>query len=316
MLKKITLIAVFASVILGCSKSESSPTETDNDFPTSPLETGFVPPETIQENWKEHVQIVRRITYDDSIAIYYDDDMPRSINWIAPFTKKVWSYIVSHYGDMHGNSKDRLLYGIFHKNKYGGGHPFFYDNSDHGYRNGIDIGASGDNAWEKAEGWNIDIICHELIHLIEFVSHGKSGSPSRKWWGDSKIAEIINYDIYLGLGMDAEAQRIYLNDVNKAEDFPSKNTYWLKNWFFPIYINHGKTAVLTRYFKLLADYFPQNAKGQYARDLTFGEFVHFWSGAAKANLKNQAVIAFGWNDQWEREWKEAQAMYPEFDYSY
>ncbi|MNI99852.1 hypothetical protein D3C73_1590420 [compost metagenome] len=50
--------------------------------------------------------------------------------------------------------------------------------------------------------------------------------------------------------------------------------------------------------------------------MTFGEFVHFWSAAAKANLKNQAILAFGWNAQWEREWKEAQVMYPNFDYAY
>ncbi|WP_288811649.1 MULTISPECIES: hypothetical protein [unclassified Sphingobacterium] len=316
MWKNIILGLFVSSIGLSCSKNETQPEVPDEVKEPRPVNTGFIPPETIQENWKEHVQLIKRVNYNDSVAIYYDDDMPRSVTWIAPFTQKVWSYIVKNYGDMHGNSKDRLLYGIFHKNKYGGGHPFFYDNADHGYRNGIDIGASGNDAWEKAEGWNIDIICHELIHLIEFVSHNKSGSPSRKWWGDSKIAEIINYDIYMGLGMEAEAQRIYQNDINKSENFPSQNTLWLKNWFFPIYNNHGKTAALTGYFKLLADHFPQNAKGQYARDMTFGEFVHFWSAAAKANLKNQAILAFGWNAQWEREWKEAQVMYPNFDYAY
>ena len=315
MIRKILLTCLIASSTLSCSKRDTKPVEKKDEEINPPKDT-FVPPETIQENWKEHNQIVKRVMYDNSIAIYYDDDMPRSVNWIGPFTKKVWSYIVKNYGSMHGKAKDSLLYGIFHKDKYSGGHPFFYDNSDHGYRNGIDIGASGNSAWEKPEGWNIDIICHELIHLIEFVSHGKSGSPSRIWWGDSKVAEIINYDIYLGLGMEADAKRIYENDINKSEDFPNKNTFWLKNWFFPIYNNYGKTALLTRYFKLLSDHFPQNAKGQYVRDLTFGEFIHFWSAAAKVNLKNQAIVAFGWNDIWQQEWKEAQAMYPNFEYNY
>lgn len=281
---------------------------------TSSQHKSIVPPETIQEFWLEHRQLIDRVYYDDALAIYYDKDMPRRIKWIAPFTKNVWSYVLKTYGDLHGKSPDKHLYAIFHKDKYGGGHPFFYDNEEHGFRNGIDIGSSGQDAWEKPEGWNIDIICHEIIHLIEFVSHGKSGSPSRKWWSDSKIAEIINYDIYLNLGMHEDAARIYTNDLKKIDDFPAKGTSWMKNWFGPIYFNYGKTAVLTRYFKLLADHFEQDSNGKYLRDLTFGEFIHFWSCAAKADLKSQAILAFGWNDQWEKEWQLARRHFPHIGY--
>ncbi|MBE8719360.1 hypothetical protein [Sphingobacterium pedocola] len=310
---KIWIALLVLAATLSCSKNAVS--QDDKKIEEEKPEKN-IPPETIQEFWLEHRQLVSRVYYDDSVAIYYDNEMPRNISWIAPFTKKVWSYVVQTYGDLHGNAKDRRLYGIFHKNKYGGGHPFFYDNPDHGYISGIDIGSSGEDAWVNKEGWNIDIIAHEIIHHIEFVSHGKSGSPSRKWWGDSKIAEIINYDIYMNIGMPEEAARIYNNDINKTDDFPSERTAWLKNWFWPIYTNYGKTEVLQRYFKLLSDRFPQNSSGTYTRDMSFGEFIHFWSGAAKVNLKNQAVIAFGWNDNWEREWKQAQSQFPNIGYTY
>lgn len=304
---------VLLFIVSSCDKSKSIVGDQDRtEKEEEPVKA--LPPETIEEFWLEHKAVVSRVSYDDSVAVYYDGDMPRNITWIAPFTKKIWSYVNNQYGDLMGNSKDRRLYAIFHKNKYGGGHPFFYDNASHGYRSGIDIGAMGDDAWQKPEGWNIDIICHEIIHHIEFVSHGVSGSPSRKWWHDSKIAEIINYDIYQNIGMKEDAERILNNDMGKTDNFPVDGTAWMKNWFWPIYSNHGKTGVLTRYFQLLADHFPQNSKKQYTRDLTFGEFIHFWSAAAKTNLKNQASIAFGWNDEWEGEFKEAQRLFPDIGY--
>lgn len=304
---------VLVMVLGGCDKGKTIVHESEKEKEEVKLEEN-TPPETIEEFWLEHQALVSRVSYDDSVAIYYDRDMPRGIVWIEPFTKKIWSYVNKQYGDLLGNSKDRRLYAIFHKNKYGGGHPFFYDDPSHGYRSGIDIGAMGDDAWEKAEGWNIDIICHEIIHHIEFVSHGISGSPSRKWWHDSKIAEIINYDIYQHIGMEADAERILANDMRKTDDFPVQGTAWMKDWFWPIYTKYGKTAVLTRYFELLANHFPKNSKKQYTRDMTFGEFIHFWSGAAQVNLKNQAVIAFSWNDEWERELKEAQRQFPGIEY--
>ncbi|CAF1324576.1 unnamed protein product, partial [Rotaria sordida] len=46
---------------------------------------------------------------------------------------------------------------------------------------------------------------------------------------------------------------------------------------------------------LLAQYFQKHpGTNRYARSMNWGEFIHFSSGAAGKNMKNQATIAFGW----------------------
>ena len=59
--------------------------------------------------------------------------------------------------------------------------------------------------------------------------------------------------------------------------------------------------------------FPKNGK-TYARDMNWGEFVHFWSGAAGADLRNQATIAFGWPSDWEQQFQQAKKDFPNLHY--
>ena len=70
---------------------------------------------------------------------------------------------------------------------------------------------------------------------------------------------------------------------------------------------------MVRYFRLLAENFPKNG-GRYAKDLNFGEFVHFSSGAAKVNLRALATTAFGWPREREAEFKQAQSDFPNVKY--
>jgi len=53
---------------------------------------------------------------------------------------------------------------------------------------------------------------------------------------------------------------------------------------------------------------------EYARDMNFGEFVHFWSGAAQVNLQPLAENAFGWTDQYQKEFTKAQNDFPSIKY--
>ncbi|WPB80896.1 carbohydrate-binding protein [Archangium violaceum] len=55
--------------------------------------------------------------------------------------------------------------------------------------------------------------------------------------------------------------------VNGTDSFPRANTHWFRDWFYPLYKNHGGAQVLNRYFVLLAQYLPKNG-GDYARNLT------------------------------------------------
>ena len=58
---------------------------------------------------------------------------------------------------------------------------------------------------------------------------------------------------------------------------------------------------MARFFRLLAQHFPRDADGTYTRRMNWGEYIHFTSGAAAADLRSQAARAFGW----PREWTEA-----------
>ena len=101
------------------------------------------------------------------------------------------------------------------------------------------------------------------------------------------------------------------------DDFPRPRTRWFRNWFYPIYVKYGKGRFLTRFFKLLSENFPQKpyiASPTYARRMNLGEFVHFWSGAAKTNLKKTASDAFGWTSQTNAEFEKARVNFPKVTY--
>lgn len=263
------------------------------------------PSETWQEHWLEHVQLLKRVNYSDDAAIYYDDDMVKTnVTWIYKFTADVWAYTKKTYGP-YGN--DPRLFAVFHQGKYGGGHPSTYFDAGHDYHNVIDIGGSN---WIKAEGWNIDVIVHEISHIVEGSTNAVASSPAFGIWGDSKWAEIFIYDVYKGLGMEKEAQIAYNNVINGSDKFPKEGTAWFKNWFYPIYRDYGQTQVLVNFFKVMAMYYPKNGY-RYAKDMNFGEFVWFWSGAAKTDLKQLATNAFGWPAEYEAQYNAAKAAYPD-----
>ena len=72
---------------------------------------------------------------------------------------------------------------------------------------------------------------------------------------------------------------------------------------------------MAKYFQLLADRFPRKDNcTEYDRDLNFGEFVHFMSGAAGTNLKDQATRAFGWPAERQVEFDKAQKDFPNIGY--
>lgn len=265
-------------------------------------------PTSWQEHWFEHVQVVTRQTYSDDVAVYFDPDMdPAQADWLDERTTQIWQYTKQTYGSF---SNPRLA-AIFHEGKYGGGHPANVFDSSHDYRNVIDIGSSN---WNPDDNWQRDVIVHEIGHIVEFASAGVHRSPAFPLWGDSKWCEIYGYDVYVRLGMTADADRVYNDDINTVDDFPRPGTYWFRDWFYPIWRDYGQTVPLTRFFELLAEHFHQY-NGEYARDLNWGEFVHFWSGAAGVNLKPLATTAFGWPDEWEQQFVQAQRDFPGVTYA-
>ncbi|OWA55702.1 hypothetical protein BV898_20090, partial [Hypsibius exemplaris] len=89
----------------------------------------------------------------------------------------------------------------------------------------------------------------------------------------------------------------------------------------PIYQAHGQARVLKNFLTLLARHFPTDNHGvywlRYSRQMAnYGEFVHFWSGAAGVALKARFQAAFGWTAAWESEYRQAQRDFPRIKYSH
>ncbi|MBB6270137.1 hypothetical protein HDF26_000564 [Pedobacter cryoconitis] len=279
-------------------------------------------PNTWQEHWFEHNQLLNRVFSDTSVAVYYDNDVDRTITWPNTFLAQVWNYTKKTYGAFGNESR---LYVILHTAKYSGGHPSTYMDGSHDYRNVIDCGSASTQAWKSGTGNDLDLTTHEVGHIVEGASKGVHGSPAFDIWHDSKWMEIYIYDVYLGLGRTADAQRWY-NLVSAGSDsYPRAQTHWFKDWWYPLYNQYGKTAVLNKYFTLLAANFPKhvvsNGAGnisEYSRKLNFGEFVHFWSGAAGADLKQLALTAFGNKDEQGNDWtvqlQQAKSTFPNVVY--
>jgi len=156
-------------------------------------------------------------------------------------------------------------------------------------------------------------VTHEIAHVVEGASKGIHNSPAFPIWGDSKWAEIFNYDVYKSLGMDSDATRWYNMMITGSDNFPKPNTFWFRDWFYPIYSQNGESQVLNNFFVVLSQNFPKNGNN-YSRDMNMGEFVHFWSGACGKNLQPLAENAFGWQLEWNTQFFNAKAEFPNIQY--
>ncbi|QCR21163.1 fibronectin type III domain-containing protein [Pontibacter sp. SGAir0037] len=261
-------------------------------------------PATWQEHWFDHNKVVSLVYENPDLNLYFDENMDNSAEWMKTTFTDVWKYTRETYGGY----SDPKLYAVMHLNSYSGGHPATVFDPSHDYRNVIDMGQSG--TWSQGPtGWNLDILVHEIGHIVEGSSKGVKESPAFGLWGDSKWCEIFQYDVYKALELTTEKERWFNTCMNATDNFPRAGTQWFKNWFYPIYNQYGESEVLNNYYQLLSEYFPQY-NGAYTRALNWGEFIHFWSGAAGVNLKQQATIAFGWPEEWEFQFRQAQVDFP------
>jgi hypothetical protein len=309
-LKNISLLAclLVMAMFSACKKSNVN---------SSAIKYGGPPPATWQEHWFEHDSFLKRDFYNQDVAIYHDDKVDANITWPDTLFTQVWQYVKKNYGAFGDSTR---LYVIMHQGLYEGeGHPASYFDASHDYRNVLDVGAT---SWKDNSYANIGVPIHEIGHIVCGANNGVKGSPSDYQWGDSKFMEIFIYDVLLHLNRPDDAAKLY--QEMEAQDpnapFPGKiypNVRWFINWFYPIYHQHGGGIVLSKYFKLLSENFPKRpitGGFEYTRDINFGEFVHFWSGAAGVNLKDQATIAFGWSMEREQQLKNAQEDFPNVKY--
>ncbi|MGC4088400.1 MAG: fibronectin type III domain-containing protein [Polyangiaceae bacterium] len=279
--------------------------------PTSWVETG----------WYNHTRTLSRRDLDTDITLYVDQYVSpaSSADWLRPILNQAFIYAKSAYGGFG----DPMLYVVANQDNvaadvndyYGGGGVVCLQDSPN-YKNIIHV-TSGD--WtDQTSTWNIDAFTHELGHVVETTTNGVFGSPSYHAWGDSKWAEIFQYDIYLHstLVPSGYAAAFYNEHLTSTDDW---GNFWFRDFLYPLYMgNFGNpatdkkgAAVYSKYYQLLAQYLPKRISHMFAGEISVGEFLHFMSGAAGVSLESYARTAFKWTPELELQFANAQIMYPE-----
>jgi hypothetical protein len=273
--------------------------------------SSLAPPATWQEHWFEHNQLLKLVMANDDIALYFDNDMEASdVSWIAPFLSSLWQYTKKTYGQ----PGDPRLYAVFHSGRYAGGHAASIFDPTHDYRNVIDLGGVT-GLWNTPA---VDLPAWTAGLLIELASLGIENVPSMGLT-ENKFNSIYAYDALKAIGM-GDAADAWLPNLNAdVADFPRAGTYWFRDWYYPLWHDHGGGAVFGRYLSLLAQHYSKvprhDGRGQtYAPIMNWGEYIHFMSGAAGTDVKPLATTAFGWSDVREAQYQEAKKDFPAVTY--
>jgi hypothetical protein len=255
-----------------------------------------------------HGDTMTLLDHDGHVAIYVSDNVnTEDAAWVLEFASNAMQYMKLHY-DMECHYGDDRLYVFLHQGTHGGGTISSYFDQFSTFRNAVDMGAA---SWERdIANINIDLVSHEMAHIVEGSSNCIHESPGFGVWGDSKWAEIFQYDLYLGLGMMEDADKMY-------DRFMNGNDPWFPEFYYPMYDMYGGVEVLNNFFKLLAEHFPTRLENDdmnpiYTRRLNLGELIHFYSGASNADVSDLALNAFG--DTFAEELAQAKLDFPAVTY--
>jgi len=266
---------------------------------------GPEPPATWTEHWFDHNQKLTRVHYDDCIALYFDADTdPAAKDWLVPFLDDAWAYSLKSYGKL-GSER---VYVVVHQGKYRGGHSSTFVEASHDNHAVIDMGA---NDWLPGE---YDLPAHLLSFLVDTEgAHTKFGAPKSNHYGNEGFPLIYKYDLYSALGLTSEATAALAQFNTDANDEPYPDTYWFRDWFYPVWRDHGHAAVFARYETLLEKYFPAGAD-LWMPDMNYGQYFHFMSGAAGVDLVPLAREAFQWHPDFDDEIAAAKVDFPDIKY--
>ena len=265
---------------------------------------GVAPALTWQEHWFEHDQLLKRVSYDDCSAVYFDNDMdPNASKWLSPFVSSAWAYSVKTYGYLG----PERVYAVFHQGKYSGGHVALFNDASHDFHDVEDAAATD---WTQNYS---DLTLALLSFIVEGTgAHTKLGSPAFPLWQNGPWPQFYEYDIYVGLGLNDQAAAAFNKFNQSSFSYPRAGTFWFRDWFYPLWRDHGHAQVMANFYNLLEKYFP--ASNGTMGDMNWGEYVHFTSGAAHTNLKPLATAAFGWLPEWDQEFLQAETDYPDITY--
>lgn len=266
---------------------------------------GPVPPLNWTEHWYEHGEQLTRVYYDACIALYFDGDVTATAkDWLIPFLNQAWSYSLGTYGTLGGER----LYVVVHQGKHAGGHSATYHEASHDHHNVIDMGAA---EWLPGA---YDLPAHLLGFIVDTTgAHSKAGSAKDEHYGNEGFPLIYKYDLYVALGLTEVASAAHAYFTTLSNDQPYPDTYWYRDWFYPLWRDHGHAKVFVDYMTLLQQHAPADAAG-WLSTLDYGQYFHFMSGAAGQDLEPLARDAFQWRPDFDEEVSSARTEFPEITY--
>jgi hypothetical protein len=300
---KLIGVFLFAAIVVSCNEDESALVKGRPDSIINNDESD-APAREITQTWNNIEQVLYREFYDSNVAIYYDENVDRSIVWPRSFTSQVWDYVQNNYG-----LGSELLYATFHTEAVT---PFAGNIYDESTTNKylFDISIQDGEAKDSDK----DLILEQISKIVEISAFGVNKSPTSAIWKE-KWTEIFMYDVYTVINMEEDAQRIKAAALASQVDYPSAETSWFKDWFLPIYEASDKGFTLSNFFRSLSLNFPVLGS-DYGRDLNMGEFIHFYSAAVGDDLQELAESAFGWNTDWDTQLRQARADFPSVNYPF
>lgn len=289
----------------GASSAGSASGGGGGEAPVSGCPGGPEPALSWTEHWDEHSEQLTRVHYDDCIAVYFDDDTSMAAkDWLVPFLNQAWSYSLATYGQM-GSER---IYVVVHQGKYYGGHSSTFMEASHDNHAVIDMGLD-----EWIDG-DYDLPAHLLAFLVDSQgAHTKFGAPMSGNYDNAGFPLIYKYDLYLALGLDAAAASAFTDFNSIKNGNPYANTFWFRDWFYPVWRDHGHAQVFANYERLLEKYFPAGAD-HWMPDMNYGQYFHFMSGAAGVDLVPAARQAFVWHPDFDDEVAAAKVDFPDIEY--
>ena len=293
---------------------------------------------TLKEEWKNELKGINSwITDNLPVDVVKVKEMPeRYVAFYMPASEdpsivsdvifdaysENWKYVADTYGDLIGDRRLHALLLPTNASSGGAATIYTFDDSRSQYCNMVfvKIGRNEFKTTTKA-GFAYDVMSHEICHIIEGIGGGYSGSMFYPVWGDSKWAEIFQYDIFKGV-MSPRAETWFQGYMNPSptdngDNYPTagRKQFWFRDFLYPTY-THGQTTMLTNFWNLMNQHY-KHKNGSFIETSSnpggrgnLGEMIHFFSGAAGVDVKPYAENAFGWNDQYEMWLLKARADYP------
>ena len=68
-----------------------------------------------------------------------------------------------------------------------------------------ELEGDSEDSWDH---FSIDMVSHEIGHIVETANNSVEESPAFEMWKDSKWIEFYQYDLYMALGLRNDARRI------------------------------------------------------------------------------------------------------------